>query len=173
MHRVRCAGAVLGLTLALPLVSSAQAPEGELPIVVEKKFLGEAYTYNGQNLKVGLFSFGVFKDIMVNNPEAVGKVQKAQGYYVPAFLTSVLGGTMIGWPIGRAIGGADDPNWALAAVGGGVAVLSLVLAKASGNQLKQAVDLYNSGINNPMGALRPSPLELALAPNAMAVRLRF
>lgn len=53
---------------------------------------------------------------------------------------------MIGTPIGTSMAGGE-PNWSLAAVGGGLAFISMVpLNRRMNRKIKNVVEIYNSGL---------------------------
>ena len=78
---------------------------------------------------------------------------------------------MIGWPIGQAVGGAEDPNWALAGVGAGLFVVGIVFGVRSDKQVREGVTIYNDSI-----ALlndQSTDLTIAFTLNGVDVSLRF
>ena len=77
--------------------------------------------------------------------------KKAMSNYNAGQVLGFVGGFMVGWPLGTALGGGD-PNWGIAA--GGVAVLlcTIPLSSAFKKHARTAVDMYNG---KPM-AFRPT-----------------
>lgn len=55
-----------------------------------------------------------------------------------------------------AAGGAPDPLWTLAAVGGGLIVVAIPMAVASGSKLEDAVEAYNASLT-PGETPKPRP----------------
>lgn len=56
-------------------------------------------------------------------------MRKAKSNYDPAMVLGVIGGALVGWPLGTAIGGGD-PNWTLAAIGDACIIGSIPLGSA-------------------------------------------
>ena len=113
-----------------------------------------------------------FKDIMTGNPEALAKFKSAEKFDGAAFLFGLAGAVLVSIPIYQWAFGDDDPNWALAKIGAGVAAGSIPFGIISDKKLKQAVDIYNEGIalNSDV---RNFSLELTVAPNMIGVRFKF
>lgn len=53
-----------------------------------------------------------------------------------------IGGGLIGWPIGTALGGGE-PKWGLAAVGAGLTILSFPIYSNAKKKLNQSMDILN------------------------------
>jgi hypothetical protein len=49
---------------------------------------------------------------------------------------------LIGWPIGTLIGGGD-PNWALAAAGAGLVIISIPIASGANKKMEKAINVFN------------------------------
>jgi hypothetical protein len=60
-----------------------------------------------------------------------------------SFVFALFGGGLIGWPLGAAIAGKDDPQWYLAGIGLGLSIVSFTLYSSGGKKIKSGVDLYN------------------------------
>ena len=82
---------------------------------------GKKYMYQGKQIKTP----GELKPIVANHPEAAAAASKSSTYRGFALVLGAVGGGLIGWPIGQAIGGAEDPNWALAAAGAGALAVAI------------------------------------------------
>ena len=59
-----------------------------------------------------------------------------------ATILSFIGGFMVGWPIGSALSG-KEPNWAIAAAGGGFVLIAIPLNSAYKRHAREAVKIYN------------------------------
>lgn len=71
--------------------------------------------------------------VMVVDPEAY-EYMKVVGF---------VGGALIGWQLGSAIGGGQ-PNWVVAGIGAGVLLVAIPLGKGYNTHALKAVELYNS-----------------------------
>lgn len=80
--------------------------------------------------------------MMESYPEAYTYMKKANGNRGAAGVFGTLGGGLIGWPVGTAIGGGD-PNWGLAAVGAGLIMVALPFNGAFKKNATMAINLYN------------------------------
>lgn len=67
-----------------------------------KNFWGVKFTQNGRLLKPR-----EVLNIMQGDDEAYAAFKKAKSNYDGATVLGVVGGFMVGWPIGTAIGGGD------------------------------------------------------------------
>ena len=136
-------------------------------IKIEKKCLGTRYTYQGKPL----IKLADFFPIIENSPEAVSQVQKARTNRGIASGFSFAGGFFIGWPAGQALVGAEDPNWVLAGVGGGLVVVGIVFGVKSDKQLKKGVNIYNESI--ALSDSEPHDFEIAFALNRIGINVLF
>ena len=106
-------------------------------IETQKTFGGTKYTQQGQALNMN-----DLVNLMEPDTEAYTLMRSAKSNYAVAQVLSIPGGLLIGWPIGTAIGGGD-PNWTLAAVGGGLVVATIPFSSAGNKKAKAAIDMYN------------------------------
>ena len=77
------------------------------------------------------------------NTEAFAEFKKAKANYDAAQVLGFVGGFMIGWPLGTALGGGD-PQWGIAAGGGALILASLPLNSAFKKRADRALTIYNS-----------------------------
>ena len=87
-----------------------------------------------------------FVDAMQSNEEAYKLALKGKSGYSTGNVLGFIGGFMIGWPIGAAIGGGD-PNWAIAGGGAAVLVIAIPVMSSASKKLKEAVDIYEGTSN--------------------------
>jgi hypothetical protein len=166
--RLCCMMAIIVPLLSITAYSSAQETNSQTSIIVEKKLLGYKYTYQDKTIK----KLSELESIMTDSPEALSQLGKAKGYFWPGLVMASVGGFMIGWPIGQAAAGAEDPKWELAAIGGGIGVVGIILGVVSDKYCKKAVDAYNASIEQSSDAKRLD-IGLAFSQNGLNLLLKF
>jgi hypothetical protein len=78
---------------------------------------------------------------------------------------------MVGWPIGAAMAGGE-PNWTMAGIGAGLIIISIPISLKFNKQAKQAVDIYNGGLQS--SSLRTkSELRFLMTGNGLGLTFRF
>jgi hypothetical protein len=161
------------LILFIPSLCFAQDNPERTPIKAFKKGLGYRYTYQTRPLR----AWADFHSVIQVSPEAVTHLNHARINSGIATGLSLAGGVLIGWPIGQALGQGlfrikdKEPTWVLAAVGGGLVIVSIGFGVGSSKQLKKAVDIYNQGI-----AAFDAPandITLAVAPNGINIKIKL
>ena len=80
-----------------------------------------------------------------SNEKAYNQIKSALPTYTLALIIGSVGGAMVGWPLGAAVGGGD-PNWTMAGIGAGLIVISIPLSESFNKKAKQAVDTYNGKV---------------------------
>lgn len=131
------------LFLILLLFSScayAQAQNGD--IILEKR-LG-TYQFYQDDKKL---SFRQVIELMKVHPESYDYIKTARRAYVWSSITGFIGGFLIGYPVGTAIGGGD-PEWGMAGAGAGVVVVSIILDSKFKKNVTQALSMYNARQQN-------------------------
>jgi len=116
----------------------AQTPSDS--VYIYKSFLGYKFIQHEERL-----NFNQLPDVLDENQEAFLLIKKAKTNNIVSSIIGGIGGFMIGWQLGTAIVGGE-PNWTLAAVGGGLVVVSIPIYSKSMGQTLRAVDLYNAGL---------------------------
>jgi hypothetical protein len=132
-------------------------------IEVEDIFGGYRFTQNGQE-----YSIAELSKLMKPNPKAYEYISSAESGEKTAVILGSIGGALIGWPIGTAIGGGEA-NWTLAAIGAGFVGIAIPFAtKANSNAIK-AVNIYNSDQETAF----KTELKFQLYPNGIGFALSF
>jgi uncharacterized membrane protein YkgB len=110
------------------------------------------------------------KFVMPNNPKSLRYFKKAQTSSIISFGMGYLGRSLIGWPIGTALGGGKL-NWIIAIIGCGVVAATIPIVNSSNRNLKKAIDSYNRGVSF---ADKPNiDVNLGLSRNGLGVLFRF
>lgn len=109
-------------------------------IVTKKKALGTVFMQNDRVMSTtDLFN------VLKQNPETALDIKRAKSNLYPGMVVSYLGGFLIGWPIGTAIGGGE-PQWGMALAGAGFIALGIPLSIGYTKHVKNAVNKYNDGL---------------------------
>ncbi len=111
------------------------------PIEFYNNGLGMVFTQNGKTLKP--------RDLVAITE---GQIQ-ADMYMKKAKLNSdwasvfgLIGGVLVGWPIGTALGGGD-PNWALAGAGAGFIAIAIPLSIGYKKNAIRGANTYNQNLS--------------------------
>jgi hypothetical protein len=107
-------------------------------------FAGWKYSVDGIKYKSVGVSGSSLRDEMGDNEAAVGEMKKYESNSTAGVIFGSVGGFLIGWPLGAALAGnRKDGYGAMMAVGGGLAVVSIVFDATATGHLKRAVRIYN------------------------------
>lgn len=111
-------------------------------------------------------------EIMKSNSEAYDLMKKSTSQASGATIVSMIGGGLVGWPIGTALGGGD-PNWALAGAGLGVITLSAIIYSSAQKKATQAVSLYNEGLGSTASRTTNLNVRLFAKPAEFGISISF
>ena len=114
-------------------------------IIMTKNFWGTRFSQDGRFMRPGQVLH-----IMSTNEEAYAVFKKAKTNYDVSMVLGYVGGFLVGWPIGTALGGGD-PQWGMAIAGGGLILLSIPLTSAFNKHAERAVSIYNGGSDTARG----------------------
>jgi len=127
--------------------------------------MGPVFRLNGKNLTPRQLL-----DLTKNNSAAHKEMQTAKSNYDVGNVFGSVGGFLIGWPIGTALGGGK-PNWTLAGIGAGLVVISVPFSIASSKHAKNAVRTYNSGLR--LSGMSTTQCRLGLSNNGINFKIVF
>jgi len=143
---------LFGFLLITTSYCYAQEKSSAGPITIEKSFWGTKYIWNGQKIQPR----SGFATIMADHEECLASVRSGNTKFWSGAVLAGVGGALIGWPVGQSIGGAEDVNWELAYVGGGIAVFGIILSVMAEKSYNKAVNCYNAQFENTSGISRRS-----------------
>ena len=83
---------------------------------------------------------------MEGNQEAFKLIKKAQANTTVASIIGGVGGALIGYPLGTALGGGEA-DWSLLGIGAGIVVIAIPIASNANKNAKNAVELYKASLN--------------------------
>ncbi len=126
------------LTFALVAIISCNAQKIEI-----KKVFGGGYLYKQNGNRITMNNL---VKAMESNTEAFTLMKKAQSNTILATVIGGLGGALIGFPIGTALGGGKA-NWTLAGIGAGLAAISIPISAKANKNARKAVEIYNASLN--------------------------
>ncbi|MEZ4921380.1 MAG: hypothetical protein R2792_19960 [Saprospiraceae bacterium] len=130
-------------------------------------FGGYSFTQDGKPLSV--------KDMLQTlepNQAAFELMKKAQANNTLASIIGFAGGSLIGWPIGTAIGGGK-PNWKLAGIGAGLVVIGIPISSGANKQALQAVQIYNASLEQAPHIEPKTELKVTANSNGVGFIMRF
>lgn len=135
--------------------------------ITMKKGFGAYQFYQGkQRLKLNQLAYK-----MKANDQAYQYFRSAESTYAVSSLIGGVGGFMVGWPIGTAIGGGD-PSWGMAGIGAALIIVTIPLTQSFNKKAKQAIDTYNGGLRTS-SFWDESELKFSMAGDGMGLRLSF
>ncbi len=105
----------------------------------EKVFGGYKFTQDGKTLNMDELTTQ-----LNTNEESAQLIKKAKSQSTIASILGGIGGALVGYPVGTAIGGGE-PNWVLAGVGAGVIAVGIPISSSANKKSRKAVEIYNSG----------------------------
>ncbi|ASB49151.1 hypothetical protein [Alkalitalea saponilacus] len=108
---------------------------------------------------------------METNELALQQIKSAQSSHNLATIVGAVGGFMVGWPIGAALGGGE-PNWTMAGIGAGLIVVSIPITQSTNKKTIQAIETYNSGLQTS-SFWDNKELKLAISEGGVGFILRF
>lgn len=112
--------------------------QAETDSIVAKKVFGGYQFYQGNRV---LNMKNLLKAVEAN--ESVHQqIKETRSAAAIVTVFSSVGGFMIGWQLGAALGGGE-PNWALAGIGAGIVVVAIPISVNVDKKVKQAVDTFN------------------------------
>lgn len=153
---------VILLLLGTSIISKGQTPSDS--IFVQKNFIG--YKFFQKDVRL---NFNQLPYIMEGDQKAYSLIKKARAKNTISSILSGSGGFLIGLQlISELVGG--EANWTLAAIGGGLIVVSIPIYSRSYKQSLEAVHMYNTGL----GASSRRPiLRLGALQNGIGIRYEF
>lgn len=124
---------LLILSLAFVCAINAIAQTGDITMKKGGKFESDGRTLKPREVLT----------LMESNEQAHATFRKAKSNYDAGQTFGFIGGFLVGWPLGTAIGGGD-PQWGLAAAGGALILASIPFQSAFKKHAHAAVELYNA-----------------------------
>jgi len=108
--------------------------------------------------------------VMQLNEQAYNEMSIALSCRNSGFVLGMGGGFAVGFAIGRVISGRE-PNWVLAGLGVAGLVGSFALQSAYYTRARNAINIYNSGLN-PVSNRYPA-FNLAITGNGIGICMKF
>ncbi len=124
--------------------SPAQIPDSsQKKLTMEKYFLGYKF-YHGKE-PIHLKKLEKLLELEPGARVELGNARQSQ------FTSRIIGsvaGFLIGWPLGEAIAGKEEPRWNLAAIGGFLLIPTIFMEKKADRHYHRAVDYYNARVDH-------------------------
>lgn len=136
-------------------------------IVIKKSFGGLSFVKEGTT-----YQMGDLKNLVETNSEAFEYADNADFLNGYGMVFGLIGGLLIGAPLGTAVAGGE-PMWVLAAAGVGTISVGLVFDIFAKKNARKAVEIYNNGLKAPASTSFNPELGIGLTGNGVGLTLRF
>lgn len=149
---------------SLFIVSTTSLAQNQ-PIEYTQSGFGTVFTQDGKTLRP--------KDLVIiteGQKEANLYMDKAKLNSDWATFFGIVGGALIGWPIGTALGGGD-PNWALAGAGVGCIVIAIPLSSGYKKNAIKGAESFNQNLS--ASSRRQSTFQLVANGSGIGVSFSF
>ena len=131
-------------------------------------FLGYQFEQNGEKINL--------KEVIKateSNPEANLIIKQGKKIKTVVDILSVVGGGLIGIPLGQSITGGD-PNWTLAYIGGGITLVAIPFSLGSFNKINKGIDKYNLSLKTASLKSHFKPeFHLITTSNGLGITMQF
>ncbi len=118
-------------------------------IEMKMNLMGYKFTQSGVKLS--------WKDLLNETkqyPKSHELIKKAKSQNTISTILALGGGALIGIPIGASVSD-DKPNWTLAYIGGGIALIGIPLTISSAKNTKEGIEMYNSNYKSTSSHFEP------------------
>lgn len=154
------------LTLFAISITSTYGQTATDSISMKKIFGGYQFFKGEQALNMNELA-----NSLKSNEQAYNQIKSALPTYTLALVIGSVGGAMVGWPLGAALGGGD-PNWTMAGIGAGLIVIAIPLSESFNKKAKLAVDTYN-GKAETTSTIDKRELKFSVNGNGVRLTMRF
>lgn len=148
-------------------LSTISAQEVADTISMRKIFGGYEFYHGAVFIKVNQVA-----DIMQLNNEAFNEFLKSETNYNVGKFFGMVGGGLIGWPIGGALS-RGKMNWPLLAVGAGVSLISIPFYRKHIKLARSAISIYNGSLNTSLNNQKRQDLRIGFTGNGIGLVLSF
>ena len=125
------------ILLAITCLTTSYAQDSRDPITMRKIFGGYQFYQGGTRLNMTQLT-----RVVEQNAEAYKLAKSARSNVIYSSIIGGVGGFMLGWNLGTAIGGGNPNRW-VAGAGAGLIVVSIPINNTAMRQAKSAAELYN------------------------------
>jgi hypothetical protein len=98
-------------------------------------------------------------------------IRKARTHNTIGNITGLIGGGLIGIPLGQSLSDGDA-NWTLAYIGAGVAIISIPFSLSAYNKVNQGIDEYNLSLKSTGYNFQPEFNVIANG-NGLGIAMKF
>lgn len=115
---------------------------GNNELTMKSSFSGWQFYRNGERLKLSQVT-----DLLSSNEQASAYLKSAKSNYTWSQIIGTVGGFLVGYPVGTALGGGE-PKWVMAGVGAGLIVATIPLSVSANKHARNALLSYNESIKS-------------------------
>lgn len=142
-------------------VSNAQEIEMKINL------MGYNFIQEGEKL-----SWSELLNATTSNKEAYQLIKKAKSQNTLSTITSIIGGVLVGIPLGQSRT-EKDPNWTLAYIGGGITIVGIPLSFSAFNNVNKGVDMYNLSLKSASRYQFKPEFKIVASGNGIGLSMNF
>jgi len=161
---------ILIVLLASGLINESYGQKKDDKLKLESGFFGNKY-YKG----VWSISRGEAFNMLSENGEAYNLAIEGEKLQKTSTIISAVGAALIGYTVGSALGGAEDPKWYIAGIGGGIVLISIPIYSTGNKKIHEAIEVYNE--EELSASLNHKPfidkISIAAGSDGVGLRLTF
>ncbi len=136
-------------------------------IEMKLNLLGYKFVQNGQKI-----NWKELVNATESNSEANLLIKKAKSHNTISNILAFAGGGLIGIPIGQSMSDRE-PNWTLAYIGGGIAVIGIPFTFSALNKANKGVDKYNLSLKSASSFEFKPEFEIIANVNGIGLSMNF
>ena len=136
-------------------------------IDMKVNIFGHKFTQDGERL-----SWRELADATESNLEANLLIKKAKSDHTISTILNIVGGGLLGIPIGQSLSN-EDPNWTLAYIGGGLTIISIPFTFSYFNKVNEGIDTYNLSLKTSSLYQFKPEFRVVANSNGLGLGIRF
>lgn len=136
-------------------------------IEMKLNLLGYEFTQNGERLNWKQLVEATESNLDVNE-----LLKIARSHNTIANVTAGIGGILIGVPLGQSWSDVD-PNWTLAYIGGGIALISFPFTFSAFNKVNKGIDDYNLSLKSTSTVRNNTEFKFMINGNGIGLQMTF
>ena len=155
-------GVIFFCFLGFRIICQAQSPSDSIQYT--RNIWGTKFYQNNYRI-----NFNQLSGLVGGNEDAARLMRQAYSNKTGSTIVSGIGGFLLGWQLGAWMVGGE-PNWAIAAIGEGLILVSIPFSAKANKLAIQATEIYNK---NMTANHQDTDLQLGVLPGGIGLKIFF